>query len=264
MRNYLATFKRIFPGIHYVLASFTLLLGVFTLTYALGISQGFFLRSWVTTLDKNVLDLVLTQRGDTRSGFFLFFTYLGNWEIIASLTLVILLIMFLARKFRAMWFLISVLIVGQLSSSIFKFLLARSRPDTAHALIAQGGYSFPSGHALGSFFFYGTLTYFVYTLARNRLERILTTLSGLGLIALIGISRLYLGVHWLSDVVAGWIMGATILIVFIVFFEHRKALFPIAHHEAILSRQTLMIVATLLSAAEAAFIVWYYLAHPIL
>ncbi len=264
MRNYLATFRRIFPGAHYIFASLILLLGTFTLVYALGVSQGLFLRSWVTNLDKNVLDIVLRQRGDTRSGFFLFFTYLGNWEIIASLSSVILCVMFLARKIRAMWFFIATLIAGQLSSSLFKLLLARSRPDTAHALIEQGGYSFPSGHALGAFFFYGVLAYFLYTLAQTKATRVSITFLATILIGLIGVSRLYLGVHWLSDVVAGWIMGATILIVFIVFFEHRKALFPIQHREPLVSRPLLITAAVTLGVAELIYIAWYYLSHPLL
>lgn len=263
MRNYLATFRRVFPGVHYVLASLTLLLGIFTLVYALGVSQGLFIRSWITSLDKTVLEIVLQQRGDTRSGFFLFFTYLGNWEIIASISTVIIAIMLLARKIRAVWFLIITLFVGQGSSSLFKYLLARSRPDTAHALIEQGGYSFPSGHALGSLFFYGVLAYFTYTLAKNNVARFWTIALGSGLISLIGISRLYLGVHWLSDVVAGWIMGATILIAFIVFFEHRKALFPVQHRKPIVSPSLLIVTAVILGVAELTYIAWYYLSHPI-
>lgn len=264
MRNYVATFRRVFTGTHYILASLTLILGIFTLIYAIGVNQGFFLRSFVTNLDKSVLDIVLVERGDTRSNFFLLFTYFGNWEIIASLSAVILTTMFLARKIRAMWFLIAVLVVGQASSLLFKFMLARSRPDTSHALIEQSGYSFPSGHALGAFFFYGALTYFIYSLTQSRLVRSLAVFFGAATIGLIGISRLYLGVHWLSDVIAGWIMGATILIVFIVFFEHRKALFPVKHHDAIISKPILIATSITLGVAELAFISWYYLAHPLL
>ena len=263
MRHYLATYKRIFPGAHYVLASAILILGVFTLIYAIGVNQGFFLRSFITDLDRNILDVVLVQRGDTRSSFFLFFTYLANWEIIASLSIVIALIMLLARKLRAMWLFITSLALGQAASLLFKYLLSRSRPDTAHALIEQGGYSFPSGHALGAFIFYGVLAYLLGTLLKKHWQHIFIIISTILLIGLIGASRLYLGVHWLSDVIAGWIMGGTLLIVFIVFFEHRKTLFPVTDREPPASRPIVIASAITLSIAELIFIAWYYLSHPI-
>lgn len=263
MKHYLATFRRIFPGAHYIFASTILILGVFTLIYAVGVNQGFFLRNFITDLDRNVLDVVLVQRGDTRSAFFLFFTYLANWEIIASLSVVIILIMLLARKVRAMWLFITSLALGQAASLLFKYLLSRSRPDTAHALIEQGGYSFPSGHALGAFIFYGVLAYLLGALLKKHWQHILIVISTILLIGLIGASRLYLGVHWLSDVIAGWIMGGTLLIVFVVFFEHRKTLFPVVTRKPIVSLPILITSAVALSIAELIFIVWYYLAHPI-
>ncbi len=263
MQHYLATFRRIFPKKHYVLASITLVLGVFTTIYALGVSQGFFLRNAITRLDARLLDIALSQRGDTRSAFFLFFTYLGNWEIITSLAVLVVIILLLFRHRRALWFFIASLAIGQASSLLFKLLLARSRPDNAHALITQGGYSFPSGHALGSFLFYGVLAYFVFTLVRTPSQRALTVLSSLTVISLIGASRLYLGVHWLSDVVAGWIMGATLLIVFIVFFEHRKALFPTVAAIPPPSRSFRYPFIIGLVLAECVFIAWFFLTHPL-
>jgi undecaprenyl-diphosphatase len=263
MRHYLATFRRVFPGARYIFASAMLILGVFTLIYAVGVNQGFFLRNFITDLDRNVLDVVLVQRGDTRSAFFLFFTYLANWEIIASLSIVITLLMLLTRKVRAMWLFIGSLAVGQAASLLFKYLLSRSRPDTAHALIEQGGYSFPSGHALGAFLFYGVIAYFLGALLKKHWQHVLVVISTIFLIGLIGASRLYLGVHWLSDVIAGWIMGATLLIVFIVFFEHRQTLFPVTTRKPFISLPVLATATVALSIAELIFIVWYYLSHPI-
>ncbi len=263
MRRYLQTFRRLFPGIHGVWATLVILLGFFALIYVLGATQGFFLRDFITSLDQNVHDLVLTQRGDTRSGTFLFFTYLANWEIVASLSIVILALMILARKVRAAWFFVLALLASQLSSSLLKHLLERNRPDPVNALIEQGGYSFPSGHALGAFVFYGIIGYFLYFFAARQYQKIAAVLSSLAIILLIGISRLYLGVHWLSDVIAGWLMGAAILLVFIVFFERRKAFFPIEHRLPMLSKHTLVILGILLAAAELGFIINFYLRHPL-
>lgn len=263
MKRYLNTFRRVFPGIHRITAILVLCVGFITIFYAVAADQDFFLRDSVVQFDQAVHDVVLIQRGDTRSAFFLFFTYLGNWEIITSIALVVLILMALWRKIRAAGMFIATLAIGQSLSLLFKYLLTRSRPNSLHALIDQGGHSFPSGHALGAVIFYGMLAYFAITLLKRHWQHIVITLSGILLIGLIGVSRLYLGVHWFSDVIAGWTLGGTLLILFIVFFENRKELFPINEHPPLIKTSLLIPVGLILALAEAAFVLWYYFSNPL-
>lgn len=96
---------------------------------------------------------------------------------------------------------------------ILKNILQRPRP-TQYRLIDETGYSFPSGHSMVSMAFYGFLIYLIYKKVENKYMK-WTLISVLSiLICLIGISRIYLGVHYTSDVLAGFLMAISYLIIY--------------------------------------------------
>ena len=103
-----------------------------------------------------------------------------------------------------------------------KQIIRRPRPIGIN-LIKEGGYSFPSGHSTTSIAFYGFLIYLVYKYIDNKALKItLITLLTL-IILIIGTSRIYLGVHYASDVLAGFILGIVYLIIFInISFTNKK------------------------------------------
>ncbi len=83
--------------------------------------------------------------------------------------------------------------------------VARARPELWPRLVVEGGFSFPSGHALASATFYPLLA---YVLVRRRPSLVVPALAlGAALALYIGFGRLYLGVHWPTDVIAGWALG---------------------------------------------------------
>jgi len=90
----------------------------------------------------------------------------------------------------------------------------RKRPDAKIVNVAVGtaGTSFPSGHAMGATSFYGALAALAWIHLNPRRTRLPLTLSLGSMPISIGISRIYLGAHWLSDVVGGWAMGTLVLI----------------------------------------------------
>jgi len=141
----------------------------------------------------------------------IFFTYLGNWQIIVGFSVVAVAILALLRKKREAVFLAAALIGGELVKEILKFIVRRSRPDASLALIQESGYSFPSGHAMIAVIFYGIIGYFIYKLCRQKWQKITISIAAGALIFLIGFSRIYLGVHWISDVIAGWLLGFLIV-----------------------------------------------------
>lgn len=88
-----------------------------------------------------------------------------------------------------------------------KALVGRARPPASGELVSANGLSFPSGHTVGATVVFGVLGYFAFRLVQRRLLRGLAVCAAAALIVLVGISRMYLGVHWLTDVVAGWTIG---------------------------------------------------------
>jgi undecaprenyl-diphosphatase len=113
-----------------------------------------------------------------------------------------------ARQTLMAWLAMGSAIGGLGMAVLLKSLFSRARPDASfHATVASG-YSFPSGHAMMSAVVFLTLAALVAKLApRTRLRLYAVGTAGL-LTALVGLSRVYLGVHWASDVAAGWAAGA--------------------------------------------------------
>lgn len=98
-------------------------------------------------------------------------------------------------------------------NQILKHIFQRPRP-TEYRIINEAGYSFPSGHSMVSMAFYGYLIYLIYKNVKNKyLKWGLITLLSL-IIILIGLSRIYLGVHYTSDVLAGFLVAISYLIIF--------------------------------------------------
>lgn len=98
--------------------------------------------------------------------------------------------------------LVGVLVVNQ----VFKFLVQRPRPE-GFRLIAESGYSFPSGHSMIAMGFYGLLAWMAWTYERDPVVRRVSVLGFSTVVILVGISRIYLGVHYASDVIAGFCLS---------------------------------------------------------
>lgn len=100
-----------------------------------------------------------------------------------------------------------------------KHIFLRARPDAVLHLVKQGGFSFPSGHSVTSVIFYGVLIYLLNRHCKNdKLRKVLTAICGFLALA-IGPSRIYVGVHWPTDVLAGWCIGGAVLMVSICILE---------------------------------------------
>lgn len=100
-----------------------------------------------------------------------------------------------------------------------KHIFLRARPDVINHLVEQGGYSFPSGHSAASMLVYGLLFYLIGKYCRNqKMKVLLQAVCGI-LVLTVGPSRLYVGVHWATDVLAGWCVGAAVLMTAVYLIE---------------------------------------------
>ena len=105
------------------------------------------------------------------------------------------------------------MIVTLCINQIIKHLIKRPRPPVEERLITQNGYSFPSGHSMMALCLYGVLIYFVMTKVKDKKKKIfLVSILSL-IILLIGLSRIYVRVHYPSDVAAGFLITISILVI---------------------------------------------------
>jgi undecaprenyl-diphosphatase len=119
------------------------------------------------------------------------------------------------RRAAAAWIGVGVATVAAIE--LFKPLVMRPRPELWPRLVLQGGSSFPSGHAIASAAFYPLLAW-VLTRRRPRL-RLAALAVAAAMILFVGIGRLYLGLHWPTDVLAGWCIGTVEVVAAIGWLE---------------------------------------------
>ena len=135
-------------------------------------------------------------------------TALGGFTVVTLVTVVALLAFLIHGRRRHALVLAGTVLLAELSSDIAKTFYGRPRPE----LVPHGSYvysaSFPSGHSTMAAATYLTLAVLIASLEPNRGTKTMVFLLAAALVVAIGFSRVYLGVHWPSDVLAGWCLGA--------------------------------------------------------
>ena len=140
-----------------------------------------------------------------------FITNFGGAIFLITLT-VILFILIKNKKIGLSIF--SNLVIITVLNQLLKRILQRPRP-TEFRIIEETGYSFPSGHSMVSMAFYGYLIYLIYKYVKNKYIKWISIVLLSILICSIGVSRIYLGVHYTSDVLGGFLVSISYLILFI-------------------------------------------------
>lgn len=136
------------------------------------------------------------------------FTFLGSPLMVSMFVACSVMIFYRFGKRRAATGMLIANAAGVGFNEGLKYLFRRRRPDI-HRLVPAHGYSFPSGHAMGSVMFYGTLSYWLCRQFKSISLKVLTcTISGI-MVVMTGVSRIYLGVHFPSDVLSGYAAGAS-------------------------------------------------------
>ncbi|MGN1268676.1 MAG: phosphatase PAP2 family protein [Candidatus Aphodocola sp.] len=166
--------------------------------------------------------LVMKLRNPPLTIFMKTITKLSNTSFIIILTIILtLLFLWKWKNIQIAQLIPCNLIASALLNQILKLIFQRERPN-GYRLIEMSGYSFPSGHAMVSMAFYGLLIYIIYRLVKNKnLRNILIAVNVL-IIILIGISRVYLGVHYLSDVLTGYSISIIYLLIVIKLLNKYK------------------------------------------
>lgn len=139
--------------------------------------------------------------------FFTAMTLIGTPVGLGLLIAIVLTLLLVRKRWRWAGYLLFTTVIGGLLNLQLKAYFARARPDLAEALRHASGYSFPSGHAMGSTITFLALNYLAFRIVPRWRWRAAAIAFGVSMIAAIASSRIYLGVHWISDIAAGIAAG---------------------------------------------------------
>ncbi len=169
-------------------------------------------------IDSFFYKIIISIKQPIVTNFFKLFTFLGG--IIG--TILLILIIFLTNRKKGLYFLINILGI-LIINIILKNIFMRERPIGIN-MITEKGYSFPSGHSAVAISAYGLLIYYIYhSNLKNIVKKLIITLFSL-IIITIPISRVYLGVHYFSDIIAG-ICISLIWLMFYTEYLNKKKIF---------------------------------------
>lgn len=170
-------------------------------------------------IDESVGEAVRSLRGPVQNSVLIAITNMGAWPCLVSIGAALLILN--AIKMRKIDYPLAVgaCLVNLGLYSILKRVVQRARPDKLLWLLEEHGYSFPSGHTMNSVFCYGMLLYLVRRNVDNEKAKTILTIILAVLPAVIGFTRIYCGVHYLSDVLGAAAMGTSMLMLCTVILD---------------------------------------------
>ncbi len=182
-----------------------------------GIAEDYLTNDPLVHWDVRLARWLAGERNSVGNDFFRVLTYVGSPAAALAISFVACVVLYRRRRLAEAALLAVVLAGGELLNVILKLAFHRPRPEVA--FVHLDTYSFPSGHAMVSTATYGTLAYLAWGRWRTTPSRLAVALGVVVLVALISFSRLYLGVHYLSDVLGGAAGGIFWLAVSIVLYR---------------------------------------------
>ena len=172
-----------------------------------GVAEDIIHHDPLTRFDLTVADALHRHAGATAIQVAKAVTLLGSPVLLAVLGLAVAVLLLLRKEYLVLAAWVAVLVGGSVLDAALKHVFHRARPVWDVPILTARGFSFPSGHAMGSLLFYGMLTYLIV----RRLDHARSRLAIIGcavlLVLLIGLSRMVLGVHYFSDVIGGYAAG---------------------------------------------------------
>ena len=158
-------------------------------------------------IDSSIHDWAVSERTSGATTFFTIMTIIGSPAALAVLLTIVGIILAIRGRWRWLIYLAVTAGGGALLDQELKRYFARARPVAAEMLRRANGYSFPSGHAVGSAVALGALAYLAFRAIRSWPAKTAAIAFLYTVVASVALSRVYLGVHWISDVLAGVTVG---------------------------------------------------------
>lgn len=159
------------------------------------------------SIDAHIISFIQGFETPGLTGVMKLFTFIGSAKTVAVLSVLLLAFLYFVLKHRTELLLFVVVLGGTaVLNQGLKLLFHRERPDF-HRLIQETGYSFPSGHSMEAFALYGVLAFLLWRHIASRGGRVLLIVLSVAMTIIIGLSRIYLGVHYPSDVLGSYLAG---------------------------------------------------------
>lgn len=174
-------------------------------------------------LDTSMREFAQSIRSTPLTLFFKAITNFANPFVIGGISLALLFLLKDKKQYSFALFL-NLGLTALLNLSL-KYIFARERPDLTQSLIMETGYSFPSGHAMFSVAFYGYLIFLLGKLKVKKSTKIPLSIGLILLICLVCFSRIYLGVHYFSDIIGGILISSAYLIIFIYLLNRNNFIY---------------------------------------
>ncbi len=177
----------------------------------LGIVQDYLARDPLISADVRIANLLYSLRSDTFLLFFYVVTLSAESRVVIVAAIVLTVFLWLRREKIFSFTLWLTLIPAEGVTYLGKILFHRGRPDVLLRAVSEDSFSFPSGHATTAAAFFGFIGFLVVRRCKTSKARIAAVLAVAVAVVLVDLSRLYLGVHYLSDVLAGNLVGVAAL-----------------------------------------------------
>ncbi|MBN2016259.1 phosphatase PAP2 family protein [Candidatus Dojkabacteria bacterium] len=188
-----------------------LIISIGSLIIFLKIAESITENETLVRIDKFLSEIVYSSRTPWLDKVMLIVTSLGSAIVLIPIIIITIAFLIKYRKFRETVVFVFTSGTTVILNVVLKYLFQRPRPQLS-PIVSEHFYSFPSGHAMNSFVFYAVITFLVFSFCKKKVNKFFFFLLSLIIVLLIGFSRVYLGVHYPSDIIGGYLGGLWVFI----------------------------------------------------
>ncbi|WP_368504903.1 phosphatase PAP2 family protein [Alkalihalophilus sp. As8PL] len=197
---------------HFMVVFFLILLSFTVTTYVV-------IMGYTATIDRYVIEKIIPTHTESLTAAMQFFSFIGDIVPVVIISLICIMIIYLTyKKWQEVFLFIAVMIGSTAINTFTKWMIKRERPEST--FVYEAGFSYPSGHTMAAMSLYGIIIFLFWKHTRHAAARVSVIVFGITMIVTIAFSRLYLGVHYISDIIGGGLLSGLWLYVTIYVYQY--------------------------------------------